>query len=99
MNLRIESRKSSQEISRDDNLETADIFVLFPKSYDALIENHLNTTNQKPARFEVSNDYLSSSGFLNGEYLNVNTYVDRRFPPGRDPCGDRRWKPSGGLRL
>src|SRR5690606_12976244 len=27
------------------------------------------------------------------------THVDRRIPPGRDPCGDRQWKPAGGLRL
>lgn len=99
MNLRIESRKSSRGVLRDVTLGTADVYVLFPKSYNALIKNHLNTTNQKPARFEVSNDYISLSGFLSGENLNVNTYVDRRLPPGRDPCGDRRRKPPRGLRL
>ena len=94
MNLYIKSRKSSQLTLKELSFKVGDSNGLFPKSFNALHRNNLQTINQKPARFVASNDHLSSSGFLSGDNLNVNTYVDRRLPPGRDPCGNRRRKPS-----
>ena len=97
MNSGIKSSKSSHPASKEKTFGDNGVFVLFPKSFNALPQKLLKTTNQKPARFMAVNDHNSSSGFLSGEYLNVNTYVNRRLPPGRDPCGHRRRKSSGGL--
>ena len=99
MNLSITSQKSNPEKTKDLSFVNGDIIVLFNKSPNAQEPENLLTTIQKPARFVIANDHPSLSGFCDGEYFNVNSYVDRRLPPGRDPCGHRRRKQIGGLRL
>lgn len=99
MNLSITSQKSNHQETKDFSFVSGDIIVLFHKSCYAHQSNKLITTIQKPARLVAANDPSSLSGFCYGENLNVNSYVDRRLSPGRDPCGHRRRKQSGGLRL
>ncbi|MEJ6576694.1 MAG: hypothetical protein QNK73_04880 [Emcibacteraceae bacterium] len=94
MNLRIKSRESSPIYLKEFSFEKHDNIVLFPEPLVASLKNNLQLINQKHARFVIANDHKSSSSFLNGDNFNVNTYVDRRIPPGRDPCGNRRWKSS-----
>ncbi|MDG1708187.1 MAG: hypothetical protein P8H03_05460, partial [Emcibacteraceae bacterium] len=80
MNLRITSHESNPLETKKSFFAHGPIIVLSHKSFNALENNQLKTTSQKSARLEIANDHISSSGFCNGEYLNVNSYVDRRFP-------------------
>lgn len=99
MNLSITSQKSNPFKTKDLSFVDDDNIVLFRKSLNAQNPTILLTKLQKPARLFIANDNTSLSGFCYGENFNVNSYVDRRLPPGRDPCGHRRRKQSGGLRL